>query len=275
MNTEMIKRWNGNKRSIIERVKDKFFGGRVTSGEEVFEAVFELEIQSNKLKYLSSKLQARDKSLFEKCVEASVSKDQARVTLYATECAEIRKMVQVIVYCELALEQAILRLQTVSELSNVVAVIAPVPRVVQEIRGKIVDIVPSIAGKLDEVNGMLNETIEGIGGAPIREFKVQSGEEATKILEEASKEAEQRIREKFPELPVPVKVPETKIPVALTASGGAYGGGNSLEEQIYNYAASRNGRVSIPKLASEFGVSTKDVERALLKLESEGRLSIG
>ena len=271
----MIKKWNGNKRSLIERVKDKVLGDRMTSGEEIFEAVSKLEIQSNTLRYLSSKLQVRDKTLFEKCVEASVSKDQARVTLYATECAEIRKLVQVIVYCELALEQAILRLQTVSELSNVVAVIAPIPKVVQEIRGKIADIVPSIASKLDEVNGMLNETIEGIGGAPVREFKVQSGEEATKILEEASKEAEQRIREKFPELPVPVKVPETKIPVALTTSGGTYSGRHSLEEQIYKYATSRNGRVSIPKLASELGVSAKDVERALLKLESEGRISIG
>ena len=271
----MIKKWNGNKRSLIERVKDKVLGDRMTSGEEVFEAVSKLEIQSNTLRYLSSKLQARDKNLFEKCVEASVSKDQARVTLYATECAEIRKLVQVIIYCELALEQAILRLQTVSELSNVVAVIAPIPKVVQEIRGKIADIVPSIASKLDEVNGMLNETIEGIGGAPVREFKVQSGEEATKILEEASKEAEQRIREKFPELPVPVKVPETKIPVALTTSGGTYSGRHSLEEQIYKYATSRNGRVSIPKLASELGVSARDVERTLLKLESEGRISIG
>jgi len=275
LNIKMIKKWNGNKRSLIERVKDKVLGDRMTSGEEVFEAVSKLEIQSSKLRYLSSKLQARDKTLFEKCVEASVSKDQARVTLYATECAEIRKLVQVIVYCELALEQAILRLQTVSELSNVVAVIAPIPKVVQEIRGKIADIVPSIASKLDEVNGMLNETIEGIGGAPVREFKVQSGEEATKILEEASKEAEQRIREKFPELPVPVKVPETKIPVALTTSGGTYSGRHSLEEQIYKYARSRNGRVSIPKLASELGVSARDVERALLKLESEGRISIG
>lgn len=271
----MLEKWNGNKRSLIERVKDKVLGDRITSSEEVFEAVSKLEIQSSKLRYLSSKLQARDKTLFEKCVEASVSKDHARVTLYATECAEIRKLVQVIVYCELALEQAILRLQTVSELSNVVAVIAPIPKVVQEIRGKIADIVPSIAGRLDEVNGMLNETIEGIGGAPIREFKVQSGEEATKILEEASKEAEQRIREKFPELPVPVKVPETKIPVALTTSGGTYSGRHSLEEQIYKYARSRNGRVSIPKLASELGISAKDVERALLKLESEGRISIG
>ncbi|GEM_PF-980794 len=269
------KRWKGNKRSLIERVKDRVFGDPMTSPEELFEVISKLEIQSNKLRYLSSKLQARDRTLFEKCVEASASKDQAHANLYATECLEIRRLVQVIVYSELALEQAVLRLQTVSELSNVVAVVAPIPDVVQDIRGKIADIVPSIASKLDEVNGMLGESIAGIGGAPTREFKVKSSEETTRILEEASKEAEQRVREKFPELPVPIKVPEANIPVALTTGGGTYNGSNSLEEQIYDYARSRNGRVSIPRMASELGISAKDVERVLLKLESEGRISIG
>ena len=270
----MIKKWNGGKGPIMGRIRDKLFGGRTLSSEEMFRATSKLETQLNRLRYLSSKLKARDKTLFEKCIEANVSGDQTRATLYATECAEIRKIIQSVVYCEAALERVILRLQTVSELKDIVAIMAPIPDVIQEIRGKMEGIIPSMADKLDEANAMLSDTIERIGGASITEFKAQLSEESARILDEAREEAEQRIRRRFPKLPVPIKAQETKTPVALTAGGSAYAP-TSLEEQIYEYARSRNGRLNVPKLASELGVSVGDIERALLKLESEGRVAIG
>src|SRR5690349_9114677 len=176
---------------------------------------------------MSSRLQQRDKEMFQRCIGAELSKDPAHAALYANECAEIRKMAHLTLSSELALERVILRIQTVEEFGDIMAQIAPVIGVVRETRGRIAGVIPEVANELGEDQGFDMSA---------------SSSEARKVLEESSAIASQQMKERFPELPMPetrqaipeaaTRAPEQKIPIAITTSGSEEA---SLEDRLLNY----------------------------------------
>ena len=243
-------------------------------------AIYKLEATLNKLRQISTGLKRRDEKFFIKCIEAQIAKNHMRAVIYANECAEVRKMARLIISSELALEQAILRLQTIGEISDVMVTIAPIVGIVQETRGRLAGIIPSVAGKLDEVNSMLHSSLMEMGSVHSPETgNKDSNKEVVKILEEANAAAEEKIREKFPELPPDLtsqELEEARIPVALTATGGDSPKRNdaSLKQQVYDYIKACDGQLSIVQCASYLGVFPKDVEKAILKLKEEGKITL-
>ncbi|MEM2169817.1 MAG: hypothetical protein QW186_08490, partial [Candidatus Bathyarchaeia archaeon] len=135
-------------------------------------------------------------------VDAYSKHDLKRANVYANELAEIRKMANFMMNAELALERVALRLRTVTEVGNVAAVLAPVGRILQSVRTSIAGVFPNAERELGEITTLLDEVMieasQVTGVSP--DFEVAS-EEAQKILNEAAVVAEQRMREKFPELP--------------------------------------------------------------------------
>src|SRR5256712_7790386 len=125
--------------------------------ERVDQALYRLATQKEKLEHMSSRLQQRDKEMFQRCIGAQLAKGSAQASLYANECAEIRKMAHITLSSELALERVILRLQTIEEFGDVMAQLAPVIGVVRETRGRIAGVIPEVAGELGEVNNMLSD----------------------------------------------------------------------------------------------------------------------
>src|ERR1700745_149199 len=168
------------------------------------QALFRLGSQKEKLEHMSSRLQQRDKEMFQRCIGAQLSKDSAHAALYANECAEIRKMAHITLSSELALERVILRLQTIEEFGDVMAQLAPVIGVVREPRGRIAGVIPEVAGELGEVNSMLSDMSLETGEVQDQDLDMQaSSSEARKVLEESNVIASQQMKERFPELPVP------------------------------------------------------------------------
>ncbi|MCD6114346.1 MAG: hypothetical protein J7J78_03490 [Thermoprotei archaeon] len=166
-------------------------------------ALYKVKIQVNRLEHLFNKLQERDKMLFEKVVSAQMMKDSARAAIYANEVAEVRKIAKTVLRAQLALEQVALRLETVRELGDVLVTMAPIVEVIKDIKQHLKGIVPEIAFELDEIDSTLHSIVLEAGeftGTTI-DSTIVSGE-AKKILEEASIMAEQRMKEKFPELPL-------------------------------------------------------------------------
>lgn len=165
-------------------------------------ALKRIEAQVQYLNGAISLLTQRDKTLFQKVVDAYSRHDIRRASVYANELAEIRKMANFMMSAELALERVALRLRTVTEVGNVAAVLAPVSRVLQSVRVSIAGVFPNAERELGEITTLLDEImieagqVTGIGP----DFEVAS-EEAQKILSEAAVVAEQKMKEKFPELP--------------------------------------------------------------------------
>jgi len=225
-------------------------------------------------------LKRRDSHFFNKCIDAQLNNSYNRAILYANECAEIRKLAKLLLSSELALEKAIIRLQTISELSDVVGTIVPILGVIQETKGRLKGVIPSVSGRLEEVSGMLNSSIKEMGSIEVSvPGSTGLNPEVKTILEEANTVAEEEIREKFPELPqelhaTEVVEDEARIPITLTATGVTLPQQNRalLKRQVYNYIKNQDGKLSVVQCASHLGVFPTDVEKAILRLKNEGKI---
>ena len=203
------KNWEGEyKEPMISRIIQKF-KREIPLRERIGMAIHRLRVQANRLENTALRMQRRDREFFDKCIAAQISKDSARAALYANECAEIRKMAKITLRCQLALEQILLRLETIQEFGDVAALMGPVATVVNTIRTQIAGIMPEVSYELGEVSEVLNSVAIEIGEASGQTFNFEaSNEEAQKILNEASMIAEQRMKERFPELPASISTKE-------------------------------------------------------------------
>jgi division protein CdvB (Snf7/Vps24/ESCRT-III family) len=189
--TKALEQWNGDNKSIIRTIKRVIWPSERSIKEAMLQIIHKLDVQFKKLQQISSKLKKRDEEFFEKCVEAQLANDRFRAVMYANECAEIRKMAQIVLSSELAIEKAMIRFQTIGELDDVLFAISPVASIIQDIKGKLVDVIPSVANRLEEVNLMLGEAIQKTGNIkPPTAMIKSSNKEATSILTEANRIAE-------------------------------------------------------------------------------------
>lgn len=170
--------------------------------QRVMESLFKLKTQLRRLEKTSSHIQQRDGALYKKCIDAMQSKNHELASMYANECAEIRKMAKVILHSELALEQVTLRLETVQQFGDIAYTMRPVAGVVKTIRNQLQSVLPEVSLELAEVNESLEYLVVEVGEATDSSFDVNaSSEEAQRILSEANVVAEQKMKERFPDLP--------------------------------------------------------------------------
>jgi len=202
----MIRNWDRNDRGpLLARIESRIRSSDKSMRDRISAAVFRLKAQQNKLELASLKMQQRDKELFKKCVDAQVTKDTARASMYAEECAEIRKIAKVTLHCQLAIERAAFRLEAVQEFGDIAFHMAPVADVIRSLRTQISGVMPEVSYELGLVGETLNDIVMEAGEATGTSYKPEAtSQEAQRILSEAGAIAEQRMKEKFPELPSPV-----------------------------------------------------------------------
>jgi division protein CdvB (Snf7/Vps24/ESCRT-III family) len=165
-------------------------------------AVRRIELQTQKLDQATERFSQRDKTIFARIVDAFSKHDTARANVFANELAEIRKMERLIMNAKLALEQIVLRLRTVSELGDVVSTLGPAVGVLRSVRTGLASVFPEAESELGEIGNLLSGIMIEAGQSSGMTLNFDSvNEDAQKILTEASTVAEQRIKEKFPELP--------------------------------------------------------------------------
>ncbi len=165
-------------------------------------ALRRIEMQIQRLDKATDRFTERDKSIFARIVEAYSKHDMQRANVFANELVEIRKMEKMIIHARLALEQIVLRLSTVSELGDVVTTLAPAVGVLRSVKDGMAAVFPEAERELGTIGNLLSGIIMDAGhntGLNIN-FETAS-EDAQKILTEAATIAEQKVKEKFPELP--------------------------------------------------------------------------
>jgi division protein CdvB (Snf7/Vps24/ESCRT-III family) len=161
-----------------------------------------IELQIQKLDQATDRFGQRDKTIFARIVDAYSKHDSSRANVFANELAEIRKMERLIINARLALEQIVLRLRTVSELGDVVSTLGPAVGVLRSVRAGLVSVFPEAESELGEIGNMLSGIMMEAGSGSGMTLNFDNvNEDAGKILNEAATVAEQRIKDKFPELP--------------------------------------------------------------------------
>ena len=170
--------------------------------ERISYTLYKLKIQEGKLEQAYQRMQNHYNEIFRKCTNSVLAKDSARASIYANECAEIRKMCQTILRSQFAIEQVMLRLETVEEFGDIVVEMSPVAGVINSLRGHLAGVVPEVSYKLGEIGDTLNDLVMESGEASGSSWNVgSSGEDSEKILADANLIAEQKMKEKFPSLP--------------------------------------------------------------------------
>ena len=255
--------------SIFRKVEDKLHP--VPLKERIEHASFRLHVQLEKLEHMYTRLHQRDTDLFQRCVGAQVSNDLGHSRIYANECAEIRKIAQVVLGSQLALEKVILRLETVEEFGTIMSQIAPVMGIVKETKSKIAGIVPQVANELEEVNNMLGDLTYETGEVTANTLPIETTDgEARKVLEETGLIAEQKLHEHFPDLPTlettQVAVPEPAISIPDMEA--------DIDEQVYEYARKHDGEMSVESCAQELHASPVEVKTAIQRLRENGKVVI-
>lgn len=274
--------------SIIRKFEDKLHP--MPLKERVEHASYRLHAQLDKLEHMYSRLQQRDRDLFQRCVGAQVSKDLGRAKIFANECAEIRKIAKIVLGSQLALEKVILRLETVEEFGSIMSQMAPVMSIVRETKAKIAGVVPQVANELDEVNSLLGDLTDEAGEVTAPNISVETtDDEARKVLEETGAVAEQRLRDQFPDLPTlepeqaPPKplVPESAMPIIPSVPPPPIDPPNDnprpppvdkLQEGVYEYARMHDGELDIRTCADSLGASPGEVKNALERLRDAGKV---
>ena len=174
-------------------------------------AISRIEGQAQKLDQTSHRLAERDKTIFAKIVEAYQKHDLQHANVFSGELAEIRKTEKTVMLARLALDQIALRLRTVTELGDMVGALAPIVGVLGSIRGAIVGVLPDAGKELEQIGTMLNGIIMDAGQSSGLTLNFgEANEDAKGILAEAATVVEQRMKDKFPDLPGTTPATETK-----------------------------------------------------------------
>jgi len=180
-------------------------------------AIRRIELQVQRLDQATDRFTERDKSIFVRIVEAYTKHDMPRASVFANELAEVRKMEKMIMHARLALEQIVLRLKTVSELGDIVTTLAPAVGVLRTVRNGMASIFPEAERELGQIGNLLSGIIIDAGQSSGLTINFETAnDDAQKILTEAATVAEQRIKEKFPELPAGMPSLGEKAPTSET-----------------------------------------------------------
>jgi division protein CdvB (Snf7/Vps24/ESCRT-III family) len=106
---------------------------------------------------------------------------------------------------KVALEQVQFRLESTSDIGDVMSAVGPAMGALARVKSGMSDIMPDIRTELGQVNGVFGDIVMNAGKIGDTSFVLNSnsdGEETENILAEASAVAEQRMNDNFPDIPM-------------------------------------------------------------------------
>lgn len=255
-------------------------------------AVRRIEGHRKELEVLRGKLETRRQVLFESTVKALEKKDEARANVYASEHSELKKVIHVVTANELALTQIIVRLESMRDVGDVIYQMNSAFKILKRVSGTVTGMVPALENATQEVNSTLTGVMEGLGTiSPNFSLSVKT-ESEEEIVERAKTYAEEKaleLKEQIPSSILTAKgetILEKTHNLALLATGDASDDADfspliiskpksrNVEEDVYNYVAGRDGRVNILEASATLSLQADEVEKAVLKLASEGKIRL-
>src|SRR5690349_8336449 len=201
------KRWNEPQgesitNKLIERLKPQD-----PLKPRIEETQNKLQMQVSKLERISAKLHEKDKVIFNRVVQSIQTHDSYYAKVLSNELSQVRKMSKMVDSAKLAFEQIQLRLNTVTELGDVVVTLSPAMSVIKGIQGGLSSMMPQADQSFGQISDLLGNIMTGTGQAissstVAKDIGVTSlDEEAMKIIEDATATVEESTRSKFPDLP--------------------------------------------------------------------------
>ena len=162
-----------------------------------------LQVQITRLSEIDTKLQQKNEAIFEKIVSSKKSNNENYAKVYANELAEIRKHQKMINNAKLSMEQIQIRLNTVSELGDVVVTLSPCMSLIKGLNTSLGGMMPTVSDSMQDLSNMLGDIVTGSSithDGSLTEMETTNSDAAS-ILEEAQLIVEGNTRESMPEPP--------------------------------------------------------------------------
>ncbi len=165
-------------------------------------ATYKLRTQTTRLDKSIVQMESRDRTLHDKVVRSLEARDTQSATLYANECVQIRKLIKTSLSSQISLEQALLRLETIEQFGDMVHSMGSIKGILTMVKGELEGKLPEISTGINDVEDSLENLTMEIGESVDADGNyVLPSDESAKILKEADLMAEQKMKEKFPEIP--------------------------------------------------------------------------
>ena len=179
---------------------------------KIDDAQKKLELQIVKLGTINEKLQRKNDLVFQKIVAAQKENNHAYAKAYAIELQEIRKMNNMVSNAKLSMEQIQIRLNTVSELGDVIVTLSPCMSVIKGLGISLGGIMPQANSSMQDLSKILGDVLTGSKMANEENTMLARPENAdtVAILDEATAIIEGQTKENIPEIPseIPTGSPE-------------------------------------------------------------------
>ena len=201
------KKWN-NDYTSKEGIRDKLREAAESQTPlklRIEEAQRKLQIQKAKLDGISSKMQEKDKVIFGRIVKAMQNHDSHYGKLLSGELSQIRKIIKMLDSAKVAFEQIQLRLNTMTELGDVVVTLNPAMNAIKGIQGGLSSMMPQADQSFGQISDLLGNIMTDSSQtsnmtAAIDSSSIKLDEQAIDILQEATFLVEENTRDKFPDL---------------------------------------------------------------------------
>ena len=162
-----------------------------------------LQLQIAKLAEIDTKLQQKNNMFFEKIVDSKKTNNETYAKVYANELAESRKHQRMVNNAKLSMEQIQIRLNTVSELGDVVVTLSPCMSLIKGLSTSLGGMMPSVSDSMQDLSNMLGDIVTGSSithDGSLGQIE-STNSDAQSILEEAQSIVEGQARQSMPEPP--------------------------------------------------------------------------
>lgn len=166
-----------------------------------------LQFQISKLDGINEKLQKKHDVIFEKIVNAQRNNKTSYAQAYAGELTQVRKMKNMIGGAKLSMEQVKLRLDTVSELGDVVVTLSPCMAIIKGLSPSLSGIMPEANASMQDLSEMLGDVMSGssVGIGDSMSMTPETNADTLAILEEAHSVIAGQTKSSIPDVPNSLK----------------------------------------------------------------------
>jgi len=166
-----------------------------------------LQFQISKLEGINEKLQKKHDMIFEKIVNAQRNNKNGYAQAYAGELAQVRKMRNMVSGAKLSMEQIKLRLDTVSELGDVVVTLSPCMSIIRGLAPSLKGIMPDANASMKDLSQILGDVMSGssLNMGDTLSVGPETNADTLAILEEAHSIIAGQTKSTIPEVPDSLK----------------------------------------------------------------------
>ncbi|AJW70940.1 Snf7 family protein [Nitrosopumilus adriaticus] len=166
-----------------------------------------LQFQISKLESINEKLQKKHDIIFEKIVNAQRNNKPSYAQAYAGELTQVRKMKNMVSGAKLSMEQVKLRLDTVSELGDVVVTLSPCMSIIKGLSPSLSGIMPEANASMQDLSEILGDVMSGssVNMGDTMSAGVETNADTLAILEEAHNVIAGQTKSSIPDVPDSLK----------------------------------------------------------------------